>query len=121
MGALVHPIRTREELVNPSVVKVVVDKQGFALYFSRSPMPYVISSETAPRYFKHIGPYAYRAGFLARFTRIERGELERAESVEQLRALENGYRIRIVETRYDSREVDTPEDLEEVRGLIRKS
>jgi 3-deoxy-manno-octulosonate cytidylyltransferase (CMP-KDO synthetase) len=120
MGALVYPIRTREELVNPSVVKVVVDRLGFALYFSRSPMPYVIASATPPRYFKHIGPYAYRAGFLLRFTRIEPGELERAESLEQLRALENGYRIRIVETRYDSREVDTPEDLEEVRGLISK-
>jgi 3-deoxy-manno-octulosonate cytidylyltransferase (CMP-KDO synthetase) len=120
MGALVYPIRTREELVNPSVVKVVVDKLGFALYFSRSTMPYVIASAATPRYFKHIGPYAYRAGFLLRFTRIEPGELERAESLEQLRALENGYRIRIVETRYDSREVDTPEDLEEVRRLISK-
>jgi len=120
MGALVYPIRTREQLVNPSVVKVVVDKLGFALYFSRSPMPYVIASAATPRYFKHIGPYAYRAGFLVRFTKIEPGELERAESLEQLRALENGYRIRIVETRYDSREVDTPEDLEEVRRLISK-
>ena len=121
MGALVYPIRTQEELVNPSVVKVVVDKLGFALYFSRSPMPYVIASAAIPRYFKHIGPYAYRAGFLLRFTRIEPGELERAESLEQLRALENGYRIRIVETLYDSREVDTPEDLEEVRRLISKN
>lgn len=118
MGALVYPIRSKEELVNPSVVKVVVDKQGFALYFSRSPLPYVISSSPAPRYFKHIGPYAYRMGFLLAFTRMERGELERAESLEQLRALENGYRIKVVETRYDSQEVDTPEDLEKVRRLL---
>ena len=63
-------------------------------------MPYVIASSPAPRYFKHIGPYAYRMGFLLEFTRMERGELERAESLEQLRALENGYRIKIVETQY---------------------
>jgi 3-deoxy-manno-octulosonate cytidylyltransferase (CMP-KDO synthetase) len=117
MGALVYPIRTEEELVNPSVVKVVVDKLGFALYFSRSPMPYVIAAASTPRYFKHIGPYAYRKGFLVKFTKIERGELERAESLEQLRALENGFRIKIVESRYDSQEVDTPEDLEKVRRL----
>jgi 3-deoxy-manno-octulosonate cytidylyltransferase (CMP-KDO synthetase) len=118
MGALVYPIRTREELLNPSVVKVVVDKQGFALYFSRSAMPYVIESSVTPRYFKHIGPYAYRTGFLIQFTKIERGELEKAESLEQLRALENGYRIKIVVSQYDSQEVDTPEDLERVRIRI---
>jgi len=118
MGALVHPISSKEELLNPSVVKVVVDKLGFALYFSRSPMPYVIAGGETPRYFKHIGPYAYRKGFLGKFTQIERGELERAESLEQLRALENGFRIRIVETRYDSQEVDTPEDLEKVRRIV---
>jgi 3-deoxy-manno-octulosonate cytidylyltransferase (CMP-KDO synthetase) len=118
MGALVYPIRTREDLLNPSVVKVVVDRLGFALYFSRSPMPYVIASSTTPRYYKHIGPYAYRTGFLIQFTKIERGPLEQAESLEQLRALENGYRIKIVETRYDSQEVDTPEDLERVKRKI---
>jgi len=118
MGALVYPIRTDQELGNPSVVKVVLDRKGFALYFSRSPMPYVIASSSAPRYFKHIGPYAYRMGFLIRFTRMERGELERAESLEQLRALENGYKIKMIETKYDSQEVDTPEDLEKVRKYL---
>jgi len=118
MGALVYPIQTQEELANPSVVKVVMDRQGFALYFSRSPMPYVIASSPAPRYFKHIGPYAYRMGFLLKFTQMDRGELERAESLEQLRALENGWRIKIVETQYDSQEVDTPEDLEKIRKQL---
>ena len=118
MGALVYPVRSAEELANPSIVKVVVDRQGFALYFSRSPMPYVIPAAPAPRYYKHIGPYAYTMGFLIKFTRLERGELERAESLEQLRALENGYRIRIVETAFDSQEVDTPEDLEKIKRLI---
>jgi 3-deoxy-manno-octulosonate cytidylyltransferase (CMP-KDO synthetase) len=118
MGALVHPIHTPEELANPSVVKVVCDRKGFALYFSRSPMPYVISSSLAPRYYKHIGPYAYRMGFLLRFTQLERGDLERCESLEQLRALEHGYKIRVVETNFDSQEVDTLEDLEKVRRQI---
>jgi len=121
MAALVYPIRTQEELVNPSVVKVVFDKQAFALYFSRSPLPYVIASFSGARFFKHIGPYAYRFGFLLQFIRMERGELERAESLEQLRALENGFKIKIVETRFDSQEVDTPEDLEKVRRLFRKA
>jgi len=121
MGALVHPIRKPEELANPSVVKVVCDRKGFALYFSRSPMPYVISNSSMPRYYKHIGPYAYRMGFLLKFTQLERGDLERSESLEQLRALEHGYKIRVVETKFDSQEVDTPEDLEKVRKQIRGS
>jgi 3-deoxy-manno-octulosonate cytidylyltransferase (CMP-KDO synthetase) len=115
MGALIFPIETREELNNPSVVKVVCDRRGFALYFSRSPMPYVIASSAPGRYYKHIGPYAYRMKFLQEFTKLERGELERAESLEQLRALEHGYRIKMVVTRFDSQEVDTPEDLRKVR------
>ncbi len=119
MGALVYPIKTREELMNPGIVKVVTDRRHFALYFSRSPLPYVIAGSPAPRYFKHIGPYAYRMEFLIRFTRMERGELEKAESLEQLRALENGYRIKALETRYDSQEVDTPEDLEKVCAILR--
>lgn len=118
MGALVYPIQNAEELASPSVVKVVMDRKGWALYFSRSPMPYVMAPDGRVRYFKHIGPYAYRKSFLIQFTQMERGELEKAESLEQLRALENGYRIRVVETRYDSQEVDTPEDLEKVRRFM---
>lgn len=118
MGALVYPIQTPEELANPSVVKVVFDRKRFALYFSRAPMPYVISSFSIPRYYKHIGPYAYRMGFLLEFTKMDRGDLECSESLEQLRALEHGYRIRVVETKFDSQEVDTPQDLEKVREKI---
>ena len=120
MSALVYPIRAAEELSNPSVVKVVFDRKGFALYFSRSPMPYVISASLEPSYYKHIGPYAYRMGFLVKFTRLERGLLEQVESLEQLRALEHGYRIKVVETKFDSQEVDTPDDLERVRTLIKR-
>ena len=118
MGALVYPIRTPEELANPSVVKVVFDRMGFALYFSRSPMPYIISALPQPRYYKHIGPYVYRMKFLVKFTQWERGMLEQWESLEQLRALEHGHRIKVVETRFDSQEVDTPADLEKVREMI---
>jgi 3-deoxy-manno-octulosonate cytidylyltransferase (CMP-KDO synthetase) len=118
MAALMYPIRAPEELRNPSVVKVVCDKKGNALYFSRLPIPYVIAPNLPVRYYKHIGPYAYRMDFLLKFTRWERGELERWESLEQLRALEQGYRIRMVITRHDSQEVDTPEDLRRVRAEI---
>ncbi len=118
MGALVYPIRDAEELTNPSVVKVVVDRQGLALYFSRSPIPFGHSPTLTPRYYKHIGPYAYRMGFLLLFTTLPQGMLERIESLEQLRALENGHRIRIVETKFDSQEVDTPDDLEKVRKWV---
>jgi len=118
MGVLVYPIHSPEDLANPNVVKVVFDKKGFALYFSRSPLPYIISTSGTPRYYKHIGPYAYRTGFLLQFTQMEPGDLERFESLEQLRALENGYRIKVVETKFDSQEVDTAEDLEKVRKQI---
>ncbi|MFH1756569.1 MAG: 3-deoxy-manno-octulosonate cytidylyltransferase [Pseudomonadota bacterium] len=120
MGALVYPVCTPEELANPSVVKVVFDRKGFALYFSRSPMPYVLSTSSKPRYYKHIGPYAYRMEFLTKFTQMERGVLEQAESLEQLRALEHGYRIKVVETKFDSQEVDTSEDLEKVRKIMKR-
>ena len=118
MSALVYPLQGGQELLNPGVVKVVVDQQGFALYFSRSPIPFIQPGGSPPRFFKHIGPYAYRLRFLLEFTRLPRGVLEKSESLEQLRALEHGHRIRIVETRFDSQEVDTPEDLEKVRAMI---
>lgn len=120
MSALVHPIRNDNELKNPGVVKVVFDKSWYALYFSRSPLPYVISSSLNPRYYKHIGPYAYRMAFLERFTKLERGYLEQLESLEQLRALEHGFKIKLVETKFDSLEVDTYEDLEKVRAMVSK-
>lgn len=121
MSALVYPILSEADLHNPSVVKVVFDKSWHALYFSRSPMPYVISNKVKPKYYKHIGPYAYRMSFLVKFTKLERGYLEQLESLEQLRALENGYKIKLAETRYDSLEVDTWEDLEKVRSMVEKA
>jgi 3-deoxy-manno-octulosonate cytidylyltransferase (CMP-KDO synthetase) len=109
------------EVASPHVVKVVVDSRGDALYFSRSPVPFVRDgglAGAAHRVYKHIGLYGFRRDFLLTFTALPQTPLERAESLEQLRALEHGYRIRTVATRYESIEVDTPDDLERVRHLM---
>lgn len=119
MGTLCCRIKAEAELSNPNVVKVVVDKNGFALYFSRFPIPYVREQNTATYHYRHIGIYVYRKEFLLRFSRMPQSELEKAEILEQLRALENGYRIKLVETDMDSVEVDTPEDLEKVKKVMR--
>ena len=107
------------ELQNPNVVKVAIDRAGFALYFSRAPIPYVRDPPGGwPPLYRHIGLYAYRRSALLVVATLEPTPLERAESLEQLRALEHGIRIKTVETAYDSYEVDTPEDLEQVRRLL---
>jgi 3-deoxy-manno-octulosonate cytidylyltransferase (CMP-KDO synthetase) len=121
MGTLKKLIEDPAELTNPNVVKVVTDRFGNAIYFSRSRIPYVRpGAEEAPCY-KHIGLYVYRRDFLLKYPELPVGPLERAEKLEQLRALENGYRIRVVETEYESRGVDTPEDLAAVERLMQQS
>ncbi|MDQ7785319.1 MAG: 3-deoxy-manno-octulosonate cytidylyltransferase [Desulfomonilaceae bacterium] len=115
MSTLMYRIVRDEEIHHPNAVKTVVDKEGFAIYFSRSTIPYFRDGELEPAYFKHHGIYAYRNDFLQRFASLPQGYLERAERLEQLRALENGYRIKVVITEKDSIEVDTPEDLQRVR------
>ena len=108
-----------EEAADPNVVKVVLDRQGFALYFSRSRVPYPRGPQgAAAGPFKHIGLYVYRREFLLRLAALPPTPLERSESLEQLRALEHGFSIRMVETSHDSIGVDTPEDLERVRRLL---
>ena len=117
MGTLKKRIEQPSEITNPNVVKVVTDHLGNAIYFSRSPIPYVRDqSQTA--YFKHIGLYIYQRNFLLGYSELTTGPLEQAERLEQLRALENGFKIKVVETEYDSLGVDTPEDLEKVIGLF---
>ncbi len=103
----------RASIEDPNRVKVVVDRQGFALYFSRSPVP---SSGTT---YLHLGLYVYRAGFLRRFSQLEQTPLEIAERLEQLRALEHGFRIRVVEVESASWGIDTPADLEKFKSIIR--
>ena len=114
----VAPDDTRS-LLDPHVVKVVRDRRGFALYFSRSPIPHPGSGhdpDAGP--FKHLGLYVYRREFLLEVAALQATPLERRESLEQLRILENGFAIKVIETRHDSVGVDTPEDLERVRRLL---
>jgi 3-deoxy-manno-octulosonate cytidylyltransferase (CMP-KDO synthetase) len=113
MGTLRKRIEDPSEILDPNVVKVVTDRFENAIYFSRAAIPY-----SGTRH-KHIGLYVYRRNFLLRYSDLPVGPLEKAESLEQLRALENGFKIRVVETDYESFGVDTPGDLERVRHLIR--
>jgi 3-deoxy-manno-octulosonate cytidylyltransferase (CMP-KDO synthetase) len=116
MSTLRRLITDRAELTNPNVVKVVVDGHDDALYFSRFPIPFVRDGESGVAH-KHIGIYGYRRDFLLEFAALPPTPLELAESLEQLRALEHGIRIRTPRTVHDSIGVDTPEDLERVRRL----
>jgi 3-deoxy-manno-octulosonate cytidylyltransferase (CMP-KDO synthetase) len=116
MGTLKKRIENPAELDNPNVVKVVTGRDGNALYFSRAAIPYARGG--GAEHFKHTGLYVYRREFLLAYPRLPVGPLERAERLEQLRAIENGYSIRVVETDYESLGVDTPEDLERVERLF---
>jgi 3-deoxy-manno-octulosonate cytidylyltransferase (CMP-KDO synthetase) len=118
MATLKKRIERAEEIHNPNVVKVVTDQAGDAIYFSRSPIPFAREVGEQTAYFKHIGLYVYQRDFLLGYPDLRVGPLERAEHLEQLRALENGHRIRVVETDYESLGVDTPEDLRHVAGLF---
>jgi len=117
MATVKTEIEDEAEQKNPNNVKVVCDKAGYALYFSRSLMPYPRKGG-CPVY-KHIGIYAYRRDFLLHYAKMEPTPLEQAESLEQLRALENGYRIKVVETKAKFVGVDTVEDLERVNEIYR--
>lgn len=119
MATLRTPLTQEAELCNPNNVKVVTDLAGYALYFSRSLLPYPRVKEEAPVY-KHIGIYAYRREFLLQYAAMRPTPLERAESLEQLRALENGYKIKVLTTNMQFVGVDTPEDLEKVNELYQK-
>ena len=126
-----EPIASVEDVFNPNVVKVVTDLHGFAIYFSRSPIPYprigggrtieeTLRSDPSAlsRYRKHSGLYAYRKAFLEEFSRMEPSPLETAEALEQLRALENGYKIRVVEVEHRSIGVDTEQDYHRVQKFF---
>jgi 3-deoxy-manno-octulosonate cytidylyltransferase (CMP-KDO synthetase) len=113
-----HPFDDPREADSPHQVKVVVSRQGEALYFSRAAIPFVREASVSPRYFRHQGIYGYRRELLLRFVRWKTSPLERAESLEQLRALENGVRIRVVMTGSGSPGVDTPEDARTMERLM---
>lgn len=132
MGTLKKLIERAEDVHDPNIVKVVTDHAGNAVYFSRAGIPYIRDSsgrepynrDAAHRdrdqhaYYKHIGLYVYRREFLLSYPDLPVGPLERAEKLEQLRAIENGFRIRVAETDYESIGVDTPEDAERVASLF---
>jgi 3-deoxy-manno-octulosonate cytidylyltransferase (CMP-KDO synthetase) len=125
MGTLKKKIEDQREIYDPNVVKVVTDRFQNAIYFSRASIPFDRGGErdkpSERTYFKHIGLYVYRRDFLLRYSDLPVGPLEEAERLEQLRALENGFKIRVVETEYESLGVDTPEDLERVSRLFEAS
>ena len=120
MCTLIYKIVRPEEIDDPNHVKTVFDRNNYALYFSRSPIPFQRNPEekTKPTYYKHLGFYAYLKGFLLSYVALPEGEWERFEKLEQLRALEYGYKIKVVLTEHDSIEVDTPEDLLRVERYI---
>ncbi len=119
MGTLKKRITDPLEITNPNVVKVVTNLAGDAIYFSRSPIPFERSPRSGqPGYYKHVGLYIYRREFLLRFSDLPVGPLETSEKLEQLRALENGVRIRVGLTEYESFGVDTPADLDRVNQLF---
>jgi 3-deoxy-manno-octulosonate cytidylyltransferase (CMP-KDO synthetase) len=138
MATLCCPITDDHEYQDPNTVKVVLDHSGFALYFSRSPIPYVRTPNsstlrsnratatedgelrTPNLAYKHIGIYAFARQFLEQFVSMPKSSLEEAESLEQLRALENGYRIKVLVTEYKGFGIDTPEDLERARQILKK-
>jgi len=130
MSTLKKRIERSEDILDPNVVKVVADRDGNALYFSRAPIPCVRDAGTESRvqklgqdfgtYFKHIGLYVYQRDFLLGYPDLPQGPLERSECLEQLRALENGFKIRVIETEYDSLGIDTPADWARVTELFEK-
>ena len=122
IATLVKKIRLQEELTDPNVVKVVFDKNNVALYFSRCPVPYIREKETMGRpamgmHYKHIGLYAYRRGILEKITRLPDSSLEKAESLEQLRWLENGFPVTVAETDIESIAIDSPADLLKITNI----
>ena len=123
MATVIKKIENEDDIRNPNVVKVVIDRNGYALYFSRSPIPYDRASqeggEKVPTYYKHIGIYAFTKDFLFTFRNLPNSSLENAEKLEQLRVLEYGYKIKTVETKFDTVGIDTPEDLEKVRAMMK--
>ncbi|SDH60467.1 3-deoxy-manno-octulosonate cytidylyltransferase (CMP-KDO synthetase) [Halanaerobium congolense] len=117
MSTLKHLISDEEEINNPNIVKVITDKSNNAIYFSRSRIPYARNNQKF-NYYKHIGLYVYRSDFLLKFAKMKPTPFEIQESLEQLRVIENGYKIKVIETEYDSIGVDTEEDLNKVRNIL---
>ena len=117
LASLMVEITDWDEINNPNTVKVIVDQRNFALYFSRSPIPYPRDKEAGARYFKHKGIYAFRKEALLEFTKMPMQFIEATEKIECIRYLEYGKKIKMVETTVEGVEIDTPEDLERAKKL----
>jgi 3-deoxy-manno-octulosonate cytidylyltransferase (CMP-KDO synthetase) len=115
---LIKKINSEEEVRNPNVVKAISNLNSQAIYFSRSPIPYRRNPGVDITYFKHVGIYGYRKQILAEITQLPMGKLEQAESLEQLRWVENGYSIVLKETDLETIAIDTPDDLEKVLKML---
>jgi len=115
VATLCTPVAGDNEYADPNTVKVVLDKNGFALYFSRSPIPYLRNGNARPVLYKHIGVYGFKGNFLKQFISMQKSRLEETESLEQLRILENGYKIKVLTTHYDGFGIDTMDDLQRAR------
>ena len=121
IASLIQKLKNIDQINDPNYVKVVLDNQGFALYFSRAQVPWQYDKEITAVYYEHIGIYAYRKDALLRFSEAPSGRLEFVEKIEALRILEMGEKIKMVETEYMGIEIDTPEDLERANAFIRTS
>jgi 3-deoxy-manno-octulosonate cytidylyltransferase (CMP-KDO synthetase) len=117
VATLIHPISDYKEIKNPNKVKVIFDKNNFAIYFSRSPIPY-LRGKTNLQYYGHIGVYAFRKNALLTFASLPQSMLEKAEKLEQLRLIENGFKIKVVKSDYIGFGIDTEEDLERAFDII---
>src|SRR5215470_11543777 len=120
IATLAVPIKTPSDIMDPNVVKTVLDFDGNALYFSRAPIPWVRDAQAKVhvKYWKHLGLYVFQRDALLEFPTLPLGELERVEQLEQLRWLENGWKIRVAEVEHDAVSVDVPEDVERVERLM---
>lgn len=122
IATVATPIKTPGDIMDPNVVKTVLDFDGNALYFSRAPIPWVrdTASKVQVRFLKHLGLYVFQREALLEYATLPQGELERVEQLEQLRWLENGWKIRVAEVEHDAVSVDVPEDVARVEKLLQK-
>lgn len=120
MATLKYKLDNMEDVNNPNIVKVICDKNDYAIYFSRNPIPFPRKLDIS-NYYKHIGVYAYKRDFVLDYAKMSQTPLEISESLEQLRVLENGYRIKVLETKHKVLGVDTPEDLIKVINYVKEN
>ncbi len=121
MATIACKIKNKNEITNPKDVKIIFDKNNFAIYFSRAQIPYPRDNGSLPEYYKHLGFYAYKKSFLDKISEFESGEYENIEKLEQLRILEYGFKIKVSITQYDAPGVDIPEDIQKIEQYLKNN